>query len=628
MAEVSPMLAEHQAPEKDAGQSPEQYAPTPEETKAIRLVDDCLGKAKKHRRMYDHKWLDFYRMFRGRQWKEQRPSYRHSEVLNFVFRSIQSTVPIQVDARPRFEYLPQEPADREVAEIVNEVAEADWIRHNWGEQLLEVVYDSNIYGTGCSEIEGEPNRINMESRDPVYCFPAPEARDTNRSCPYFVYAEPKDIHWIKKKFPDKAKFLKADVAQLVTNERTQNDVRFRSPADRNQVMEGSTPTDPANKDLALYKVLYLTPDFCSDDFDEQEREVIDPATGNPKVNAETGAPEREYVQKAKYPRGRRIITCAGILLEDGENPYDDGEIPFDRYVNYLMPREFWGMSEVEQLEGPQRIVNKIYSFILDAMTLMGNPIWMIPSGSGVDPDSLTNRPGLNVEFDGENPPVRQEGTQLQPYIMQMFDKVAEVFDSIAGSQDITRGVQPTGVTAASAISSLQEAAQTRIRQKARNLDFYLQGVGQKYLSRMFQFYSAPQIVRLTGNEGASRYFRMQVVDAERTLEDGVTKVPGKRMKVTAYTDAGQEDLANSKEYEIKGKFDCRVVTGSSLPFARAEKEGKLQKLYELGIIDQEEVLKGSEFPNWEAVIDRMEAKKQAEAQAAAAAQPPAKAPAA
>jgi hypothetical protein len=322
------------------------------------------------------------------------------------------------------------------------------------------------------------------------------------------------------------------------------------------------------------------------------------------------------------------VTCAGVLLEDAENPYDDGQIPFDRYVNYMLPREFWGASEIEQLEGPQRIINKIFSFALDVLTLTGNPIWLVPSSSGVDPDNLTNRPGLNVEYDGDNAPQRVDGGGLQPFVLQLFDKTAEIFDSIAGSQDVTRGVQPTGVTAASAISTLQEAAQTRIRQKSRNLDFYLQNVGQKYLSRVFQFYSAPQIVRLTGNEGATRYFRMQVEDTVRTLEDGVTQVPGKTMKVMPYTDNGQEDPTGYKEFEIRGKFDVRVVTGSSLPFAKAEKEAKVKEAFELGLIDQEEALKSMEWPNYQMVMQRMAEKAAAEAEAQAAAMPPPKVPAA
>jgi hypothetical protein len=614
MAEASMMLSEHEAAPKDEKSQTETYSPTAEEKRAIKLVEKLLRKAKKHRAKYDHKWLEYYRMFRGRQWKEGRPSYRHSEVINLVFRTIQSLVPIQVDARPRFEFLPQEPADREIGEILNTVAEADWIKKGWSEQLLEVIYDANIYGTGLSQVMGEPNKIDFESCDPVYCYPDPEARDTNKLCSFFVYAEPWDIHRVKRTWPGKAQFLRPDIESLLKNEKTSEDTLFRSPADRNMVMEGSSPPDPANKDMALVKIVYMTPDACSDEYDEEKREKKDEA-GN-LILGPDGQPEIEWVQKAKYPHGRKIVTCNGVLLADDALPYDDLEIPFERYPNYVLPREFWGMSEVEQLAGPQRIFNKMVSFALDVMTLMGNPIWMVPSTSGVDVDNLTNRPGLNVQYDpspnGEEPK-RIEGVGLQPFVLQLIDRMSEWFDSIAGAQDITRGVQPTGVTAASAISTLQEAAHTRIRQKARNLDVYLQSVGQHYKSRVFQFYSAPQIIRLTGNDGAARYFRMRIERDEQT---------GKmRMNVTPYTDQGLEDPSMARQFEIQGDFDVRVVTGSSLPFAKAEKEQKLLALFDRGIVDAEEVLKGSEYPNYQAVLERVQAAAQAQAMAAPAGPP-------
>lgn len=614
MAEASPILSEHEAPQRESNTGADVYEPTPEERKAIRLVNKLLSKNKKHRSQYDKKWLDYYRMFRGKQWKEQRPSYRHTEVVNLVFRTIQSTVPIQVDARPRFEFMPQEPMDREVAEILNTVAEADWIKKNWGEQLLEVIYDSNIYGTGLSCMKGEPNEITYESIDPVYCYPDPEARDVNNNCTNFVYAEPLDVGRIKRKWKDKAKFIKPDIESLMKSEKSADEIVFRSPADRNMVMEGSTPLDPSNKDLALVITAYLTAEMCEEDFDEEERPLLGD-DGSPVMD-EMGNPKSEFVQIAKYPKGRKIVTCGNVLLEDGPNPYDDGEIPYHRYPNYILPREFWGMSEVEQLEGPQRVFNKMVSFALDVMTLMGNPVWLIPTSTGVDPDNLVNRPGLNVEYDGDNPPRREEGVQLQPFVLQMIDKMADWFDSISGSQDVTRGVNPTGVTAASAISSLQEAAQTRIRQKARNLDFYLQSVGQQYKSRVFQFYSAPQIIRLTNNANAQKYFKMYIETYDK--EDGTI---GRRMSVTPYTDRGQEDLLNARQYEIMGDFDVKVATGSSLPFAKAEKENKLKDLFKLGIIDDEEVLKGSDYPNWQGVLQRMQEKKALEAQAALAAAP-------
>ena len=623
MTEIGTGMQDEHAPRHTEHGGPATYEPDADEKKAIKLVEDMFDRARKHRAQYDEKWLDYYRMFRGKQWKEQRPSYRHSEVVNLVFRTIQSLVPIQVDHRPRFEFLPQEPGDLELSEILNEMSEADWQKKGWSEQELEVVYDANFYGTGLSKVVvkeemGRPE-IVYESADPFYCFPDPDARDVNKDCGFFVYAEPMDIRKVKKLYPDKAQWLKADIMDLMKGSKTDlAPLKFRSAADNKVMAEGGTP-DPSQKDKALLITAWIAPDFLTDDYEEVEKKGIDDVTGAERVEG--------YEQRAKYPNGRKIVTCNGVLLEDNKDGmgYDDNEIPFQRYVNYLLPREFWGISEVEQLEGPQKIFNKLVSFALDVLTLMGNPIWKVHGASGVDPESLVNRPGLIVEWDGDpaHEPKREEGVSLQPYVLQMVDRMGEWFDSIAGSNDVTRGVQPTGVTAASAINSLQEASHTRVRQKQRNLDVYLQHVGRQWLSRVLQFRTAPEVYRLTGVEGAQKYFKAHVEEYDQV--DPQTQRPtgekGRKLIVQPYNSEGQMDLDQRQAYEVRGKFDVKVSTGSSLPFAKAEKEEKLLNLFQAGIIDEEEVLRGVEFPNWEAVLQRMQQKKMQEAQAQQ--QPPA-----
>jgi hypothetical protein len=648
MSDISGLIDEHQPrnPE-NVKDSHSTYEPTPEEKKAIKLVERLFEKAKRHRALYDDKWLEYYRMFRGKQWSSQRPSFRHSEVVNLIFRTIQSSVPIQVDARPKFEFLPQEPADMPLSEILNQVAESDWTKGNWGEQLLEVVYDSNFYGTGLSkmvvkEIRGKLKTI-YESIDPLYCYPDPDARDCNKECGFFVYAYPTDVKKIKGDYPDKKKFIKPDVIDLMKGSKSDiGQVKFRSPVDNKVVMETTNNVDLADKDKALLITCWISPEYLVDDYDEKEVKTIDPETGEEKS---------EFQQLAKYPNGRKIVICNGVLLEDRDNGYDDAEIPYQRYPNYILPREFWGMSEVEQLEGPQKVFNKMVSFALDVMTLMGNPIWKVHSSTGIDTENLVNRPGLIVEWDGEKEPTREEGTQLQPYVLQMIDRMAEWFDSVAGTQDVSRGVQPSGVTAASAISSLQEAAQTRIRQKSRNLDFYLQSLGQQWLSRVFQFRTAPEIYRITGQDNVQQYFRMHVEHYDKmemktqpvldpmgqpvldemgqpmTQEVQVpTGETGKKMHVQPYEATGQYDPMKAKQYEIMGKFDVKVSTGSSLPFAKSEKEQKLLNYFDRGIIDAEEVLKGSDYPNWQAVLQRVQQAQmqaaQAEAMQQGAGQPP------
>jgi len=618
------LLDEHEArPGKSSTEKNSYYQPTDEEKKAIKLAEKIFKKNKRYRSRYDSKWVDFYQMFRGKQWKEQRPSFRHAEVINHVFKTIQSTVPLQTDVRPRFEFLPQEPADIELAEILNEAAEADWIKNGWATQLLEVIYDSNIYSTGLSKMEYDPDanysigNLCYESLDPLYCYPDPDARDVNLKCWNFVYAEPCDVEKVKRKYPKVAEFIKSDLSDLSSDFKTDlGSKRFRSPVDNQTVItESGMSGETLGRDRALVITCWLTPEACSKDYDEKDVSERNPETGE--------ILEHKFEQVAKYPNGRKIVICNGVLCEDTPNPYDDALIPYQKFNNYILPREFWGISEVEQLEGPQKTFNKMVSFALDVMTLMGNPIWIVPTSTGIDTENFTNRPGMVLEPDGTQMPQRVEGVHLQPYVLQLIDRMGQWFDSVSGSQDVTRGVNPTGVTAASAISSLQEAAQTRLRQKARNLDVYLQQLGQMWLSRTFQFRTAPEMYRLTGNEGASKYFKMYVEDYEftepkemqdeTTGEVSIVEVPtgemGKKITVQRFNEAGMINPLEEQTFKTRAKFDVRVTTGSSLPFAKAEKEQKLLSYFDRGIIDAEEVLKGSDYPNWEAVLQRMEQKK-------------------
>lgn len=598
MAEQNiPVLQEHQSVEANTT-SPTGYTPSADEKKAIALVERLFQKAKAHRKRYDESWPDYYKMFRGKQWKEQRPSYRHSEVINMIFQSIQSTVPIQTDARPKIEFLPQDPADREFADIMNEVCQADWESKNWLMTLTEVIYDSNFYGAGLSgcDFDHEANLgvgdISYESEDPLHCYPDPNAQDVNKKSRFFILAKPVDLAEMKRQYPEKGKFVKSDVMDLVRdNKHDLDETHYKSPIDNKTVIEGSSPYDLGQKDQALKITCYL----LSDDYDEEKKEEIDPVTGQ--------VVKTEFIQKLKYPRGRKICVAGGVVLEDDHNPFEDGKFPYSRLLNYVLPREFWGISEVEQLQSPQKIFNKLISFALDVLTLMGNPIWVVDNDSGIDTDNLVNRPGLVVEKNKGSEARREEGVQLQPYVLQMADMVRGWFDGVSGANDVTRGVRPEGVTAASAISSLQEAAQTRLRLKSRNLDAYLQDFGQQYLSRVLQYRTAPQIYRLTNNENAQKYFRFYVKNDEAGNKYAVVQ-PFNQDPAT-----GKLLEGTPNEYQLRGQLDVRVGTGSSLPFAKDDKFNQAERMFNMGVIDDEELLKTSDWPNWQAVLERVNAKK-------------------
>lgn len=618
LSETTRMLSEHESRNSSAS-GPIGYEPTEDEEKAIKLVDKLFQRAKNARKGYDEKWLDNYRMFRGKQWKDARPSYRHSEVINLIFRAIQSEVPILTDALPRPEFIPTEPNDFELAKILNDVLDSDWTHNNWSYNFTESLYDSHLYGNGfgCMHYDEEKDNgvggVCYKSADPFYQFPDPYSKNVNEESRFYIEAEPVDIEVLKQRYPDQAQYLKADVLDISRRDKQLSEqVRYKSPTDNRTVLEGNSAYDLDARNEALEICCYVK------DMESVEEEM--------KEAGDDGVEKTLFVKKLKYPQGRKLIIVNGVLCADGPIDYDDGKFPYLRLTNYILPREFWGMSEVEQLESPQKIFNKLLSFSLDVLTLMGNPVWVVDNTSGVDTDNLFNRPGLIIEKEPGSEVRREEGVQLQPYVLQMIDRMKGWFDDISGSNDVSRGVKPEGVTAASAIEALQDAAQTRLRQKTKNIDAFMQDFGQMYISRVFQYYNAPRIFRVTDNENATRYFKFHV-DTKDEI-DPVTGAPtGNQVrvaKVRNYSQGadGKHYLGDEKEYEIRQRFDVKIATGSALPFEKGRIEQQSLNLFDRGIIDAEEVLKNIRYPNAESLMKRM-AEKAAQA---AANQPPGPAP--
>jgi hypothetical protein len=571
------------------------YNSTPEEQEAVKLVEDLYRKAANYRSRYDGRWMDFYKFFRGKQWPQNRPNYRNSEVINMVFQLIQQQVAVMTDARPQFGFIATEPEDREFAQILNDLSDYDWDKNNWLAVLIELIYDLKIYGT-CWSYMGWDQEANYglgspcwESRDPFLMYPDPDARQVgDKHCSYVVEAEYVTTAKLKGKYPEQKEFLSPDMSDVFSIERT-NIAQGAIP----YILNDKFFYDGINKGLnqtvekTLVKTLYYRdPQICEDDNPD-----------NPE----------EKITKLKYPHGRKIVTACNLVLEDV--PLDENfTYPFQKGVNYVLPREFYGVSEIEQVESPQKIFNKLVSFALDVMVFMGNPIWIVDNDSEVDTDGIFNQPGLIIEKAKGSEVRREEGVQLQPYVLQLIDRMEGWFNNLGGSTDVTRGEAPGGVTASSAIEQLLDTGFTRIRLNLRLVDMYLQDVGRAWVYNTLKNRTAPQVYRITNAQGLEQYFKLSVSNAE-----------GKRTATVTPVDAqnGVSTQGETRVFEIKGNFDVKVQTLSGLPFSKEQAETKAFALFDRGLIDAEEVLKTIDYPNREAVLERL----QQQAAQAAQAQP-------
>jgi hypothetical protein len=578
----------------------------PEEQQEIRKILRKFRQFKKHRDRFSKHWIDYYKLYRGVQWSKLRPTWKSSEVVNMIWQAIQSQAPLQTDVRPRFVFLPQDPSDFAFAEILEKVSDSDWDKQNWMANVLEVILDGYILGTGVSEMQwdGEQSdglgEIVYRSIEPFYFYPDPACNDVNDSRSHAAfYAYPMATDELKRKYPDRAHLIKPDVKDWLTHAKTSIRDReityFNSDVD---LPEHSWSNDASSSyDIPMTLVI---------EYFGKPQDVTQ--------DAEAGEDGKTvYKVRKAHPNGRHCIIANGVFLKNDTLPYADNLLPFSKYCNYVDPRQFWGISEIEQLESPQRVFNKILSYTLDVLLYCSNPTWLVDTSADVDTDKLNNMPGLVIEKSPGSEVRREPGSQLNPGFLQVLDRLVEWFNQTAGQSEFSQGQAPGGVTAASAIEQLISASRTRIRQKQKNLDVYLKTVGRQYMHRVLEFYRVPRIYRITEKDGSNYFMKFSVDDVQN--DQGETKKAAQMQRI---------DLVNKRPVEgdvkqiiLNGDLDIVVHAGSDLPFEAADKERKALALFDRQIIDAQEVLEQLQYPNREKILARI---TQLQQQAAAAAQ--------
>jgi len=577
-----------------------------EEKNIVRDVMKKFYQSKKHRDKGPAKnWVSFYQMYRGSQWPSKRPSWKASDFINFIWQVIQSQVPLQTDARPKFNFIANEPNDIPFANLLDQICESEWTKYNWMMTVQEVILDGYITGAGISSMNYDPKLMYgmgapvYKSEEPLYCFPDPECNDINdEESQSFFKAYPYPTDRLKAKYPQHAHKIKRDVLDdLVYKNKHDFETKNITINKANDRQMPDMTFGDFNFDEKAYNIdktmvfeAYLKPD-----------EVLEDATLN-----DSG--EKIYTLRKKYPNGRKIVIASGAILEDGPLPYEDGLIPFSKYVNTADARQFWGISEVEQLASPQNILNKLLSYSIDILLYTSNPVWIVDFEAGVDTDLINNCPGGIIEKTKGSEVRREQGAGVSPGILQMIDRVVSWFNSISGQGEFSQGNTEGGVTAASAIEQLINASRTRIRQRMRNLDGYLTQCGRQWMNRVLQFYTVPRVYRMTNQDGSQYFLKVSFDQVEG--EDGSAK-----RQATIETQDETGNVSEVKTLILNGELDVKVQAGSDLPFDIAEREQKALALFDRQIIDAEEVLNQLQYPNREKILQRL-----AERQAMAAQQ--------
>lgn len=218
---------------------------------------------------------------------------------------------------------------------------------------------------------------------------------------------------------------------------------------------------------------------------------------------------------AANPQGRRMVWAADKLLYEGPNEY--GAIPYVMFPGIVVPGRFWPDAVVTGLRPIQARWNKMISQVAENLSKFGNPSLMIDALSGV---KYSGVPGeeIRANFGGQQAPVQfLQPPSMPGYSFNFMEQIQNAFREISGQYEVSQGTVPAGVTAASAISLLQEQDATRLGPDVEMLEVAIGNIGQRVLQLMAAYYTTERIIVVVGEDG--------IVDVDTFRADAGFQVP-------------------------------------------------------------------------------------------------------
>lgn len=254
-----------------------------------------------------------------------------------------------------------------------------------------------------------------------------------------------------------------------------------------------------------------------------------------------------------FPDGA-FFTMVGDKIVQGQQgwPYSHGKFPFAKF-DHIPGGKFYATSLIEDLIPLQKEYNRTRGQIIEAKNRMAKPQLVAPRGS-VDASKITTEPGQVIEYTpGFEPPRPLPLEGLPSYVIEEIDRILADWNDIAGQHEITHGQVPPGVSAATAISYLQEHDESKLSHTFDSLEEGIEKVAQMALSYVHDYWDVEQTIRVTGTDGSF-------------------------------------DVMTFKGSDLNNNLDIRVEAGSAMPTSKAAKQALIMDLMKLGFIPPEKGL--------------------------------------
>jgi len=200
------------------------------------------------------------------------------------------------------------------------------------------------------------------------------------------------------------------------------------------------------------------------------------------------------------PPGRHVVWVnSGVVLHDGPNPY--GYLPYAMWTGIPVPGRFWPDAVATDLRPIQVRLNKLISQIAENTDRFGNPSILIDRLANIQYHGV---PGEQIFYNGTTQtavPSFLTPPNMPSQAFQLVAQMEQALREISGQFEVSQGTVPAGVTAASAISLLQEQDATRLGPDVEAVETTIGEIGEMALKLMAAYYKTERIVVIVGEDG-------------------------------------------------------------------------------------------------------------------------------
>jgi hypothetical protein len=151
--------------------------------------------------------------------------------------------------------------------------------------------------------------------------------------------------------------------------------------------------------------------------------------------------------------------------------WDHNRLPYE-FLFWSKPLAgFYGQGLAEQLAGIQLRIHKINKFIDRAQDLFSQPRFLVPHGSRIRPEQITNQPGSIVYYSGLQKPEVWVGQAVGAEIFNRLDSLKRSAFEMAGISQLTaQSKKPAGLDSGAALREYNDIETERFAIQAQNYE--------------------------------------------------------------------------------------------------------------------------------------------------------------